>query len=115
MKANGIGDFTGKSFAIWNKKGPATHNHFEDTGCESAPSCLQCPFDLCKYDNPSHSHDTRMERNREIKVMIKESQLPFDAAVLEASKEHRLKERQILRILSGDVDVAERRWRKEHK
>ncbi len=34
---------------------------WQDTGCELAPSCLECPLALCKYDDPS-----RGQRNRKI-------------------------------------------------
>ena len=26
--------------------------HYEDTGCEIARSCLNCPLSRCKYDDP---------------------------------------------------------------
>ncbi len=26
--------------------------NFKDTGCNLAPSCLRCPFPVCKYDLP---------------------------------------------------------------
>ena len=26
---------------------------FRDTGCNLAPSCLRCPFEVCKYDRPA--------------------------------------------------------------
>jgi len=26
--------------------------HYEDTGCEVSPSCLNCPLPRCKYDDP---------------------------------------------------------------
>ena len=26
--------------------------HYRDTGCELAPSCLQCPMERCVYDEP---------------------------------------------------------------
>ncbi len=26
--------------------------HYEDTGCEVSPSCLNCPLPQCKYDDP---------------------------------------------------------------
>ena len=27
--------------------------HYEDTGCEVSPSCLNCPLPQCKYDDPT--------------------------------------------------------------
>ncbi len=26
--------------------------HYEDTGCEVSPACLDCPLPQCKYDDP---------------------------------------------------------------
>lgn len=35
--------------------------HYEDTGCEVSPSCLNCPLPQCKYDDP-----TWFQRHRRI-------------------------------------------------
>ena len=37
--------------------------HYEDTGCEVSPSCLNCPLPQCKYDDPDGS-----KRHRESPV-----------------------------------------------
>ena len=40
---------------------------YRDTGCEIAPSCLQCPLPQCKYDNPRLARrEKRSERDRQV-------------------------------------------------
>ena len=29
---------------------PPEYCHYQDEGCELAPSCLRCPFPSCRYD-----------------------------------------------------------------
>lgn len=31
------------------------HHRYQDTGCEVAPACLECPLPACRYDGPGHS------------------------------------------------------------
>jgi hypothetical protein len=33
---------------------------FRDTGCRYAPSCLACPFERCKYDEPVPARGSRV-------------------------------------------------------
>lgn len=41
--------------------------HYQDEGCELAPSCLNCPFSRCVEDIPRERQHQRKEiRNREI-------------------------------------------------
>ena len=40
---------------------------YPDRGCELWPSCLQCPFPRCRYDEPGGiSNSVRETRNSEI-------------------------------------------------
>ena len=34
-------------------RGPAEYDHYADTGCELAPSCLACPLPVCIEDVPA--------------------------------------------------------------
>ncbi len=34
-------------------KGLPENYDYTDTGCDLAPSCLECPLALCKYDDPN--------------------------------------------------------------
>ena len=41
--------------------------HYQDEGCEFAPSCLECPFARCVYDEPGgKQHFVKELRNQEI-------------------------------------------------
>lgn len=46
-------------------KGLPENYNYADTGCELAPSCLECPLAKCKYDNPKWSRRNLM-RDQEI-------------------------------------------------
>ncbi len=59
MKVNNVG---------WFQNGtPIVHiNYQPDTGCEIAPSCLNCPLPQCRYDEPHRysgsKHSVRRSR-----------------------------------------------------
>jgi hypothetical protein len=41
--------------------------HYKDEGCEYAPSCLECPYPQCLYDEPRGRQQWLKElRNKEI-------------------------------------------------
>ena len=42
-----------------------------DTGCSYAPSCLECPFERCRYDGGQRSIRTR-ERHRKVAALAEE-------------------------------------------
>ena len=42
--------------------------HYEDTGCEVSPSCLNCPLPQCKYDDPVWFQQHR-RTDRDLKVL----------------------------------------------
>lgn len=43
---------------------------YADTGCSLAPSCLNCPFEQCRYDVQKQPDRERMERASQIKEMV---------------------------------------------
>ena len=54
----------GKSRA---EQGLPENFNYADTGCELAPSCLECPLAICKYDDPTYGERHRTTfRDREI-------------------------------------------------
>lgn len=55
------------------------NQHFPDTGCEKAPSCLECPLAICKHDDPAWlpAHD-RAERDRKIFDLRKKGMMPSE-------------------------------------
>lgn len=41
--------------------------HYHDEGCDLAPSCLGCPFPLCRYDEPGElQRQARGTRDRDL-------------------------------------------------
>jgi len=42
--------------------------HFADTGCDLAPSCLNCPFEMCRYDEDYYATE-RKRQNVQIQEM----------------------------------------------
>lgn len=66
------------------RKGTPTELHpFKDDGCEVSPSCLNCAFPRCKYDDQGWMQRERRRRR--------------DQAVLEARQRDGLTVRQIAR------------------
>ena len=48
-------------------KGLPENYDYTDTGCDLAPSCLECPLALCKYDDPNWGRRNRtIMRDQEI-------------------------------------------------
>ncbi len=48
-------------------KGLPENYDYTDTGCDLAPSCLECPLALCKYDDPNWGRRNRtVMRDQEI-------------------------------------------------
>ena len=50
------------------------HDSYQDTGCEVAPACLQCPLPQCKYDIPHSGYPThlRTARDKTIAALLQE-------------------------------------------
>jgi len=45
------------------------YEHHPDKGCEFAPSCLNCPFSKCKYDEPGIGIAKIMKRDRNAEII----------------------------------------------
>lgn len=43
--------------------------HYKDTGCEWAPSCLNCPFFKCLEDGGGSRHFLKEKRDAEIRKL----------------------------------------------
>lgn len=49
--------------------------YYRDTGCDLAPSCLRCPFERCRYDEPGGIPGAlRQERNEQVRAALAEAQ-----------------------------------------
>lgn len=74
--------------------------HYQDEGCELAPSCLNCPFPYCIEDVPRGRQRQRKEvRNREIVRLFYTQgegvkQIAHRLRVSERTVQRALKERQ---------------------
>jgi hypothetical protein len=55
--------------------------HYEDTGCEVAPVCLECPLPRCKFDDMVwYSKYRRMARDLRIMSIIEREELSIEDA-----------------------------------
>ncbi len=69
---------------------------YRDEGCEFAASCLACPFDRCKYDDPAAFYKLdAARRDREIALLRREHHAPIDMLM----QTYGLSRRQIFRVL----------------
>lgn len=75
--------------------------HYKDTGCEFAPSCLDCPFPRCVYQD--HQEDTlEAFRKRQSKASSREQigKLYHEGkSTLELASIFKMSQRQIQRII----------------
>lgn len=70
--------------------------HYRDGGCELAPSCLRCPLERCRYDEPGGarrlllgSRDEALQRRRD-----------EGAGIDELGREFGLSRRSVFRVLA---------------
>ena len=45
---------------------------YHDDGCDLSPSCLNCPFSQCRYDEPGRRQKRKELRNREMLRLLEE-------------------------------------------
>lgn len=70
--------------------------HYEDTGCEVADSCLDCPLPRCKYDDMAwYAKHRRMASDFRIVQAIEEENL----SVAQAADRFAITTRTVFRIL----------------
>ncbi|MEX0749434.1 MAG: hypothetical protein WD359_01380 [Dehalococcoidia bacterium] len=69
---------------------------YRDTGCDLAPSCLNCPLPRCKYDVPRSARRLgNCARDREIAVLRRK----YDAPIAAIAVTFAISRRQVFRIL----------------
>lgn len=57
------------------------HQTFKDTGCEVSPTCLACPLERCRYDDPHAGRRTRTsERVRRVTELLAQGMRPSEVA-----------------------------------
>ena len=77
--------------------------HYEDTGCEISPSCLNCPLPQCKYDDPGwFQRSRRMARDLKVWSTIQSGGLTVE----EAAEHFSVTVRTVFRIMRRCRDVA---------
>lgn len=89
---------------ISTDRGLPENTEYADTGCELAPSCLECPLALCKYDDP----DLLMRSN---KVMRDTEILRLYSSGVKVSKIAVIvntSERTVYRIIQRDIGSTHR-------
>ena len=70
--------------------------HYEDTGCEVSPSCLNCPLPRCKYDDPVwFQRHQRLSKDLDVLTAMRLE----DLAVEEAAERFSVTVRTIFRIM----------------
>ena len=86
------------SRSINTTRGLPENTDYEDTGCDLAPSCLECPLALCKYDDPNQGQRTRMlMRDTEIMRLIANG-----IKVSEIAESVNTSERTVYRVIQRD-------------
>ena len=70
--------------------------HYEDTGCEASPSCLNCPLPRCKYDDLAwYQRNRRLAKDFQMMYIIERERL----SVEEAAERFSITVRTVFRIL----------------
>ncbi len=80
--------------------------HYEDTGCEVSPACLNCPLPQCKYDDLDWFHrHRRIARDWKVWATIESEGLSIEAAADRFSVTVRTVFRKIQRYREATRDV----------
>ena len=86
-----------KSATIRNRGLPEFAS-YRDTGCELAPSCLECPLEVCKYDDPNWGkRNLKARRNEEIVNMR-----AAGMTVVQIAAKVNTSERTVYRVIQRD-------------
>lgn len=71
--------------------------NYADTGCDLAPSCLRCPFERCRYDEPKGTKIRVREKHRRIEAMYAAGYEPREIAAAAG-----ISRRQVERVLARE-------------
>ena len=100
------------STSIKTTRGLPENTVYEDTGCDLAPSCLECPLALCKYDDPNVArYDRAVMRDTEIMRLFAEG-FKVSAIALKVNISSRTVYRVIQREFGSTGDGAGIRGRR---
>ena len=88
---------------------PETTNYI-DTGCELAPSCLECPLALCKYDDPhTRVRSNKVMRNTEILRLYRSG-----VKISNIAAQVNISERTVYRVIQREIESARGDSRNSH-
>ena len=77
--------------------------HYEDTGCEVSPSCLNCPLPQCKYDDPDwFQRHRRIARDLKVWSTMQSEELTVE----EAAERFSVTVRTVFRIMRRCRETA---------
>ena len=93
---------TSRAKKISTERGLPENTNYIDTGCELAPSCLECPLALCKYDDPHlRLRSNKVMRNTEILRLYRSG-----AKISKIAVQVNTSERTVYRIIQRDIESA---------
>ena len=77
---------------------------YEDTGCEVAAACLNCPLPQCRYDDPAwYFKNRRLAKDFQVFTVIEDEQL----SVEEAADRFSVTVRTVFRIMQRCREALE--------
>ena len=80
--------------------------HYEDTGCEVSPSCLNCPLPQCKYDDPTwFQRHRRIARDMKVWSTMQAESLSVEEAAERFSVTVRTVFRMMRRCREAETDL----------
>ncbi len=95
--------------SINTTRGLPENTVYRDTGCDSAPSCLDCPLALCKYDDANGTrHGRTVMRDTEIMRLFADG-FKVSAIALKVNISNRTVYRIIQRELGAKNDETDQR------
>lgn len=71
---------------------------YRDTGCDLAPACLECPLNLCKYDDPNWGKRNIKARRDEEIVRMRANGMTVAQIAVKANTS----ERTVYRVIQRD-------------
>ena len=84
------------------KRGLPENYNYSDTGCELAPSCLECPLATCKYDDPNWNRRNRMTmRDTEIMRLFANG-----IKISAIAREVNISDRTVYRVVQREIGIA---------
>ena len=84
-----------------------TFDHYKDTGCVESPTCLVCPMEKCRHDDPAWYHKELRKRRYAKMAAVADSlmqKMSVTQAVVETADQFGVADRTIWRALKHRDD-----------